>query len=60
MVLPRSVPERPLVRQSSDKEEKRMSEEKMTASFSIDAKYVKEEVSRIVKAAIGFCSWKSR
>ena len=29
-----------------------MSEEKMTASFSIDAKYVEEEVSRIVKAAI--------
>lgn len=29
-----------------------MSEEKMTASLSIDAKYVEEEVSRIVKAAI--------
>lgn len=39
---------------------KRMSEEKMTASLSIDAKYVEEEVSRIVKAAIGFCPWKSR
>lgn len=52
MVLPGSISERPLVRQSSDKEEKRMSEEKMTASLSIDAKYVEEEVSRIVKAAI--------
>lgn len=31
-----------------------MSEEKMTASLSIDAKYVEGEVSRIVKAAIVF------